>query len=666
MNKHAASEESNEQHLKKLKYTTNEEKDEEESFDQDCPLSFASDGHIILESFSSNYKRAQELLFAVAEPVDDSDHTNTYRITSNSFDTAMFFGLKGETILEDLQELSRTNVPSAVIDLIKSCTESYGKVRLELKQNRYIFECLSPDVWNTLIRDSQIQDCRLISTDNLIDRILTEDTESMSFEVKQIKVGLLRKRCQQLKYPLVENYDFVHDTLLPNLNIELSENAKLRPYQEESLRKVFNNGRARSGIIVLPCGAGKSLVGVAAACTINKRCLVLCNSTISVEQWREQFKTWSTITDSMIRLFTSKKKNVSNDACIYISTYQMIASTTTHTVDTNQAMKLLKNSDWGLILLDEVHMCPADSFRKILTTVRAHIKLGLTATPVREDGRISDLKFLIGPSLYKANWMELQNAGFIAKVSCAEIHCQMTPEFLSEYRRTSENALKRQLSVFNPNKFRTCQFLIEFHEKRNDKIIVFCDDVFALRIYAHKLMKPFVHGEVSHNERMCLLQNFQRNPKINTIFISRVGDTAIDLPEANVVIQLSSHGCSQRQEAQRLGRILRSKKNCDAKDNNAFFYSLASEETDEIDCLSDRQRFLKEQGYSYETLSYTDIVPNTAKLHLSTDEQQNQLLAEVLTIPDQINNRPVNTKPRGNKNSQSAKPIHPLFRMFRK
>ncbi|CAF4637504.1 unnamed protein product [Rotaria sp. Silwood1] len=260
-------------------------------------------------------------------------------------------------------------------------------------------------------------------------RDVDEDLEvsmSDSFEVIQDKIELLRKRCQELNYPLLEEYDFRNDAVLKNLNIELRPNTILRPYQEESLRKMFGEG--------------------------------------------------------------------------------------------------------------------------------------LTATLVREDDKITDLNFLIGPKLYEANWMELQNLGFIAKVHCGEVRCSMTNEFLLEYNNATNDVIKRRLSALNPNKFRTCQYLIEYHERRNDKIIVFCDDLFALQIYAQKLVKPIIYGEVSQSERILVLQNFQRNPRINTIFISRVGDTSFDLPEANVIIQISSHGRSRRQEAQRLGRILRAKK----------------------------------------------------------------------------------------------------------
>jgi DNA excision repair protein ERCC-3 len=377
------------------------------------------------------------------------------------------------------------------------------------------------------------------------------------------------------------------------------------------------------------------LVGVAAACTMNKSCLVLCNSNISVQQWKQQFQIWSTADDSKIRLFTSDNKEKPNDACIYISTYQMIAHTGHCNTKTLEMMRLLKDQEWGLMILDEVHTIPAEQFRKVLTIVRAHIKLGLTATLVREDDKITDLNFLIGPKLYEANWMELQNLGHIARVQCGEIRCEMTPEFYQKYLSIGDdNNLSRRLCVMNPNKFRTCQFLIEYHEKRQDKIIVFADDVFALKFYAEKLLKPYIYGEVSQSERKNILENFRHNPKINTIFVSRVADTSLDLPDANVIIQISSHGGSRRQEAQRFGRILRAKKGANPNEYTAFFYTLISQDTIEMNYSTKRQSFLIDQGYSYQVI--TGLFKEEENLFFSTKDEQQKLLQTILSSQDEI------------------------------
>ncbi|XP_066929031.1 general transcription and DNA repair factor IIH helicase/translocase subunit XPB-like [Clytia hemisphaerica] len=646
------------------------------------PLWVAPDGIIYLESFSPVYKHAHDFLIAIAEPVCRPQFIHEYKLTAYSLYAAVSVGLQTSDILEYLTRLSKLTIPDGIVTFIKMCTVSYGKVKLVLKHNRYYVESNFPDALQQLLKDPDIQSCRVISKDGVDDLIsskyvaksslklnkqkpgeqqpssstqgqpseegapppaedhtpkevipsdisdylgkvmmddddeVEEETQAVSFEVQQDQIEVLQKRCINLDYPLLAEYDFQNDTVNKDIEMDLKPSTMLRPYQEKSLRKMFGNGRARSGVIVLPCGAGKTLVGVTAACTVRKKCLVLCTSGVSVEQWKSQFKLWANIDDKHICRFTSDTKDKPVDCHLAVTTYSMIAHTMKRSYESLLIMDFLKNTEWGLMLLDEVHTIPAKQFRRVLTIVNAHCKLGLTATLVREDDKIADLNFLIGPKLYEANWMELQNKGFLARVQCAEVWCPMSPEFYREYLGTPTR--KRNLFyVMNPNKFRACEFLIRYHERRNDKIIVFADNVFALKHYAVALNRPYIYGPTSQSERLHIIQNFVHNPLVNTIFISKVGDTSFDMPEANVLIQISSHGGSRRQEAQRLGRILRAKKNMAAEEYNAFFYSLVSTDTEEMYFSNKRQRFLINQGYSYkvitklagmdeETLSYSD------------------------------------------------------------
>ena len=242
----------------------------------------------------------------------------------------------------------------------------------------------------------------------------------------------------ELDYPLLAEYDFRRDTRNPDINIDLKPMAILRPYQEKALRKMFGNGRARSGIIVLPCGAGKSLVGVTSVCTVRKKAIVLCNSGVSVEQWKQQFKMWSTaddqvtysnqlvhvllldivsveiipkfyfLTTQMICRFTSDAKDKPMGCGILITTFNMITHTQKRSWEAEQTMKWIQEQEWGIMVLDEVHAIPAKMFRRVLTQVQAHSKLGLTATLVREDDKIADLNFLIGPKLYEGKTQDFR------------------------------------------------------------------------------------------------------------------------------------------------------------------------------------------------------------------------------------------------------------------
>lgn len=647
------------------------------------PLWVAADGHIFLEAFSPVYKHAHDFLIAISEPVCRPLHIHEYMLTSYSLYAAVSVGLQTQDIIEYLRRLSKTTIPDGIIEFIKLCTVSYGKVKLVLKHNRYFVESPFPDVLQKLLKDNIIQQCRLrrdvedetdlsVVTRDILNTTLpnkpsqnaaddkgddkaqkaaevpeditafyekmekedddVEDTQTVSFEVNQDHIETLQKRCIELEYPLLAEYDFKNDTVNPDIHVDLKPSAILRPYQEKSLRKMFGNGRGRSGVIVLPCGAGKSLVGVTACCTVRKRCLVLCNSGVSVEQWKAQFKMWSTADDSVICRFTSEAKDKPMGCGICITTYSMITHTQRRSWEAEQVMAWLKEQEWGLMLLDEVHTIPAKMFRRVLTLVQAHCKLGLTATLVREDDKIQDLNFLIGPKLYEANWLELQSHGYIAKVQCAEVWCPMTPEFYREYL-SARASKKMLLFVMNPNKFRACQFLIKYHERRNDKIIVFSDNVFALKHYAIKMNRPYIYGPTSQQERMQILQNFKYNPKVNTIFVSKVADTSFDLPEANVLIQVSAHGGSRRQEAQRLGRILRAKKGAVAEEYNAFFYSLVSEDTMEMHYSRKRQRFLVNQGYSYKVITKMEGM-DEEDLSYRTKDEQTSLLQQVLAAND--------------------------------
>ena len=471
--------------------------------------------------------------------------------------------------------------------------------------------------------------------DEIIGSVAIED-----FEVDPSKVKEVKARCRALKWPLLEEYDFRNDASNPDLPIELKhDDSRIRDYQEQALTRVFGNHRARSGIIVLPCGAGKTLVGIVAACTVKKSTLVLCNSSVSVNQWYEQFRMWANIELSRMHKFTSNSKEpLHKDACILISTYNMIGYTGRRAADTRALMESVSEREWGLVILDEVHVAPADTFLTCMTTrTRSRCKLGLTATLVREDEGIAVLEEQIGPKLFEANWLDLQERGFIANVSCAEVWCEMTPEFYREYVRAENSAnVQRLLYAMNPNKFRTCEYLMRYHEERGDKIIIFSDNVFALREYALRLQRPAIDGGVANNERMRILTNFKTAGGYNTVLISKVGDTSIDLPEANVIIQVASHFGARRQEAQRLGRILRPKARVGSA-FNAFFYTLISRDTKEMYYSGKRQQFLVDQGYSFKVISELPGMDSLQGLEdrrplaYSSQADQLNLLTTVLT-----------------------------------
>ncbi|XP_074572887.1 general transcription and DNA repair factor IIH helicase/translocase subunit XPB1-like [Curcuma longa] len=635
------------------------------------PLWACGDGRIFLETFSPLYKQAYDFLIAIAEPVCRPESMHEYNLTPHSLYAAVSVGLETETIISVLSKLSKTKLPSEIIDFIHGSTANYGKVKLVLKKNQYFVESPFPEVLKRLLKDEVISKAQINFEDSqgsdtfkisksareihgvhedLLNRAelaaATEEKESHSFEIDPSQVENVKQRClpNALNYPMLEEYDFRNDTVNPDLNIELKPQAQPRPYQEKSLSKMFGNGRARSGIIVLPCGAGKSLVGVSAACRIKKSCLCLATNAVSVDQWAFQFKLWSTIKDENISRFTSdNKEKFRGLAGVVVTTYNMVAFGGKRSEDSEKIIEEIRNREWGLLLMDEVHVVPAHMFRKVISITKSHCKLGLTATLVREDERITDLNFLIGPKLYEANWLDLVKGGFIANVQCAEVWCPMTKEFFSEYLKKENSKKKQALYVMNPNKFRACEFLIRFHEQqRGDKIIVFADNLFALTAYAMKLRKPMIYGATSHNERTRILEAFKTSPDVNTIFLSKVGDNSIDIPEANVIIQISSHAGSRRQEAQRLGRILRAKGRLQDRmaggkeEYNAFFYSLVSTDTQEMYYSTKRQQFLIDQGYSFKVITSLPPPDSGAELSYHGLDEQLELLSKVLNAGDDM------------------------------
>ncbi|KAI0383124.1 DNA repair helicase RAD25 [Hypomontagnella monticulosa] len=638
-------------------------------------------GRIILENFSPLAEQAKDFLITVAEPLSRPIFIHEYALTSHSLYAAVSVGLQPRDIINTLERFSKTPVPDSIIGFIGSCASSYGKVKLVIKDTKYFVESTDPDVLQKLLKDPIIGPCRVQGTEtttsapsmgglvipgtsnaagvqqaqlrkddktqqeaadkaqgeNPFDALREDDDDDNqeavhAFEIYDTQIEVVQKRALEIQYPMLEEYDFRNDDRNASLDIDLRPATQIRSYQEKSLSKMFGNGRAKSGIIVLPCGAGKTLVGITAACTIKKGTIVLCTSTMSANQWRNEFLKWSNINPDDITLFTSDhKQKFSGTTGVIVTTYPMVTNSgKKRAYDSQKMMDFLTGREWGLMLLDEVHVVPANIFRKVSHSIKSHAKLGLTATLLREDDKISDLNFLIGPKLYEANWMELSEQGHIAKVQCAEVWCPMTAEFFDEFNRQKKNrGLQQNLYVMNPRKIQACQFLIEYHEKRGDKIIVFSDNVYALREIALALNKAYICGSTSNNERMVVLDNFMHNPLVKTIFLSKIGDTSLDLPEATCLIQISSHYGSRRQEAQRLGRILRAKRRSD-EGFNAFFYSLVSRDTPEMYYSTKRQAFLVDQGYSFKVITSLTGMEEMEQLVFRTPQERRELLQKIV------------------------------------
>ncbi|CXI12418.1 DNA repair helicase RAD25, putative [Plasmodium berghei] len=691
------------------------------------PLWICSDGFIYLEMFNSCSKQASDFLITIAEPICRPEIIHEFQLTIFSLYAAISVGITLDELLLNLDKFSKNILPSELVYSIKKSAESFGKVKLVLRENKYYIEAKDKFELDYLLNNNIIKNARVYSKDvnnsnnnnskkttifslnnNFMENsrvdntgassrnILNEevenkkqkdsyvtyeapvlDTEQLGFKISESEKQLMleetkkngndnsnensaevysfevncdkieevkQEALQTMQRPLLMEYDFRRDKKNPNLNCSLKNHVQIRYYQEKALRKMFSNGRSRSGIIVLPCGVGKTLTGITAASTIKKSSLFLTTSAVAVEQWKKQFEDFTNIHPRHIRILTSDYKFdlwPINEAGVLISTYTMLAYSGKRSEQSLKIVNDIRRREWGLLVFDEVQFAPAPSFRRINDIVKSHCKLGLTATLVREDLLIRDLQWIIGPKLYEANWVELQNKGFLAKALCKEIWCSMPSSFYKYYLK-SNSFIKRRLYTCNPRKLMMCEYLIKYHEQNNDKIIVFSDNIFALLHIAKTLNKPFIYGKLSPIERIAIINKFKNDSTINTILLSKVGDNAIDIPIANVVIQISFNFASRRQEAQRLGRIIRPKNKANEKKNindpDSFFYSLVSKDTIEM-CYSDkRQRFLINQGYAYNVLSDNIVDFNKLNLVYKNKKIQDNLLKCILASTDDGNN----------------------------
>ncbi|KAL4490344.1 hypothetical protein ABPG72_004383 [Tetrahymena utriculariae] len=481
---------------------------------------------------------------------------------------------------------------------------------------------------NKIVNDDEDEEEDSDDEDEFVYNFIMNNKTKRSFKRIQI-IGdhfEVTKAVINCSVPLIQEYDFENKSF-KQLEIDLKPKIKVRYYQERALKNIFIQKKARSGLIILPCGAGKTIVGVIAIERIKQSTVIICDSDVSVDQWRDELERWTTINKNKIVRLTGRivdewPTRTTDEPIIVITTYYMLVKKREDLPPTQIAQKSkkrlyidsMKERKWGVCVIDEVHKLPANTFQNVLKQYKFHFKLGLTATPYREDEKIINLFYMIGPKLYEENWYDLVSQGFLAKPYCVEIRCEMTQLWMSEYNKkdlkTGKNYYRgpqRELiHTSNPRKFKTLEYLIKVHEERGDKILVFCDRPMIIDYYGNILKYPVIYGDVSQDERKKIFNLFKVSNQINTIFLSRVGDTAIDLPQANVGIQIGMHFKSRRQEVQRLGRIMRAKENYDGQ-YNAFWYTLVSKGTDETSYCLARQKCLINQGFKYEIIDEKDL-----------------------------------------------------------
>jgi DNA excision repair protein ERCC-3 len=376
----------------------------------------------------------------------------------------------------------------------------------------------------------------------------------------------------------------------------------VRDYQRDAADIYYAGGDVRggSGVIVLPCGAGKTIVGIVAMSMMQKSTLILTTSITAVKQWIREILDKTDLTDADVLEYSGETKNIGP---VTVATYQII----THRPDKKEDFphfKLFNERDWGLIIYDEVHLLPAPVFR-VTAHIQARRRLGLTATLIREDGREGDVFSLIGPKKYDVPWRELESKGWIAEANCTEVRVSLPDDLRMEYA-VSEWRHKYRIASENPAKEDVVERLLSQYAGHN--VLIIGQYLHQLRNLKKRFDLPLITGQTDNQEREELYKKF-RHGEIKQLILSKVGNFAIDLPDAQVLIQVSGTFGSRQEEAQRLGRILRPK----ANGETAHFFTLVTRDTRELDFAHHRQMFLTEQGYSYSILDGTDILMEAAK-----------------------------------------------------
>ncbi|MBX9626003.1 MAG: helicase-associated domain-containing protein [Gemmataceae bacterium] len=562
-----------------------------DTFDPTNPFIVQSDRSILVEVDNPKYAEARDALAPFAELEKSPEHIHTYRVSNLSLWNAAAAGFTADQMVAVLRKYTKFPIPPALPADIAETVSRYGRVRLErVDADTLKLVCPDKPLLAELTRQKKVKE------------YLGDRLDEASFAVSPAHRGVLKQALITVGYPAEDVAGYVEGADLP---LDLREVAasglpfRVRDYQRESADIFYAGGDARggSGVIVLPCGAGKTIVGIAAMALLKKNTLILTTSVTAVKQWRREILDKTTLTAEEVKEYTGETKDIGP---VTVATYQIL----TYRPDKTENFPhfgLFDQRDWGLIVYDEVHLLPAPVFR-VTATIQARRRLGLTATLIREDGREGDVFSLIGPKKYDVPWRELETKGWIASASCTEIRVALpddktrmeyaVADHRAKYRIASENEAKDEV---------VAELLDRYHDQR---VIVIGQYLAQLRRLAERFDIPLITGSTGNAEREDLYNRF-RAGQVRHLVLSKVGNFAIDLPDANVLIQVSGTFGSRQEEAQRLGRILRPKS---SGEGDAHFYTLVTRDTRELDFAHHRQMFLTEQGYAYEILDERDVL----------------------------------------------------------
>ena len=562
---------------------------------------------IMVEVDNPNYESARDAIAPFTELVKSPEHLHTYKISHLSLWNAASTGLRATEVLERLESQSRYPIPQTVITEVEDYMARYGLLRLRKDGDRLLLESDDTYMFTEI--------CHLKEVEPFIQKFL-DDSHA---EVDPERRGHLKMALTNAGFPVEDLAGYVQGDPLP---IKLRETTlegkefKLRDYQKEAAQVFYASGSEKggSGVIVLPCGSGKTVIGLATMALIQTKTLILTPNISASRQWIREICDKTDLTLDQVKEYSGEVKEIGP---VTVATYQILTQRKKvkdpnkqgepepDDLSDEEVKKELSNfplfseQKWGLMIYDEVHLLPAPVFR-LSTEMQATRRLGLTATLVREDHKETEVFSLIGPKKYDIPWRVLEAQGWIATADCNEIRIPMEAELKMKYALAPVRE-KITLASTNPEKTDIVKRLLAHFDKPDDRVLIIGQYIDQLEKLAQELEIPLITGKTPNKERERLYAAFRKGEQKN-LMVSKVGNFAIDLPDANILIQISGTFGSRQEEAQRLGRILRPK----SDGGTAHFYSIVTQDSKEQEFSMNRQLFLTEQGYAYKIIKRGD------------------------------------------------------------
>jgi DNA excision repair protein ERCC-3 len=544
----------------------------------DGPLIVQSDKTLLLEVDHPQSAEARAAIAPFAELERSPEHVHTYRLTPLGLWNARAAGHDAEQVVDALVRYSRYPVPHALLVDVADTMDRYGRLQL-IKHPTHGLVLVSIDraVLEEVLRQKKIAP--------MLGQRIDDDT----VVVHPSERGRLKQALLKVGWPAEDLAGYVDGEAHP---IELDQTTwQLRDYQQQAADMFWEGG---SGVVVLPCGAGKTLVGAAAMAQASATTLILVTNTVAGRQWRRELLARTSLTDEEIGEYSGEKKEIRP---VTIATYQVM---TTRRKGEYRHLELFDSRDWGLIIYDEVHLLPAPIFR-LTADLQSRRRLGLTATLIREDGREGDVFSLIGPKRYDAPWKDIENQGWIAPADCTEVRVTLTDAERMTYA-TAEAEDRYRIAATARTKLPVIKSIVDKHSA--DQVLVIGAYLDQLDDVAAELGGvPIIQGSTTTKERERLYDEFRRGEQ-RVLVVSKVANFSVDLPEAAVAVQISGTFGSRQEEAQRLGRVLRPKHD----GRQAHFYTVVARDTLDAEYAAHRQRFLAEQGYAYTIIDADDLL----------------------------------------------------------